>query len=181
MSTVGISNFKGKRPVIGDRVYVDSFARVIGDVIIGDDCSIWPMAVLRGDMHSIEVGNRTNIQDGSILHVTHAGWNNPEGFPLKIGDDVTVGHNAVLHACQVGDLCLIGMGTIILDGAVLESGVIVGAGSLVTPGKRLESGYLYHGSPATKSRELSDREKEFLLYSAGHYVNYKNEYLLREV
>lgn len=126
---------------------MDASAVVIGDVKTGDDCSIWPMTVVRGDMHKIRIGDRCSIQDGSVLHITHASDYNP-GVILVIGDDVTVGHKALLHGCTIGSRVLVGMGCIIMDGAVVEDEVIVAAGCLVPPGKTLESGYLYVGSPA---------------------------------
>ena len=164
-------------PVLGSRVYVDEAARVIGRVRAGDDVSFWPMVVARGDVNEIVIGQRTNIQDGSILHVTHDGPYSPGGIALLIGDEVTVGHKAVLHACTVGARCLIGMGAIVMDGAVIEDDVIVAAGSLVTPGKRLQSRHLYQGSPARKVRALRDSEIEMLAYSAAHYVRLKDQYL----
>lgn len=158
-------------------MYVDPAAVVIGRVTIGEDSSIWPTAVLRGDVHEIRVGARTSIQDGSVLHVTHDSEYAPGGRACIVGDDVTVGHRAVLHACTVGNACLIGMGAVVLDDAVIEDFVIVGAGSLVPPGKRLESRGLYVGSPAKRVRDLKQQEIEFLAYSARHYVKLKDEYL----
>lgn len=172
-----IRSYQGISPTIHHRVYIDQAAVVIGDVVIGEDSSVWPMTVIRGDVEKIRIGERTNLQDGCILHVTHDGDYSPNGFPLTIGDDVTAGHRATLHACTIGDLCLIGMSATIMDGAVVEDRVIVGAGSLVPPGKRLESGYLYVGSPARKARSLSDEELNFLGYSARHYVKLKDQYL----
>jgi len=122
------------------------------------------------------VGARSNIQDGSILHVTHDSEYAPGGSALSVGDDVTVGHNVVLHACTVEDLCLIGMGSVVLDGAVVRSGAMVGAGSLVPPNKELEGGYMWLGSPVKRVRELTDKEKSFLAYSAQHYVKLKNRH-----
>lgn len=164
-------------PDIGSDVFIDETALVIGDVTIGDDCSIWPMTVVRGDVNKISIGSRTNIQDGSVLHVTHPHENHPDGFSLHVGDNVTVGHKVILHGCQVGDDCLIGMGSIIMDGAIVQSRVILGAGSLVAPNKKLESGFLYVGSPARKVRPLTEEEQGWLDYSATHYVNLKNRYL----
>jgi carbonic anhydrase/acetyltransferase-like protein (isoleucine patch superfamily) len=131
---------------------------------------------VRGDIHSIRIGERTNIQDGSILHVTHGSEFAPGGNALSIGSDVTVGHNAVVHACTVEDLCLVGMGSVLLDGSIVRSGAIVGAGSLVPPGKELEGGYLWLGSPVKQVRELTENEKAFLQYSAKHYVDLKNRH-----
>jgi carbonic anhydrase/acetyltransferase-like protein (isoleucine patch superfamily) len=169
--------FDSNTPQLGRQVWIDPRATVIGRVALADDVSVWPQAVLRGDVHSIDIGARTNIQDGAIGHVTHDGPYSPGGYPLVLGEDITVGHAAVLHACSIGDRCLVGMGAVILDGAVLESDVMLAAGSLVSPGKRLESGWLYRGRPAEKSRRLADRELEMLVYSAHHYVRLKNAYL----
>jgi carbonic anhydrase/acetyltransferase-like protein (isoleucine patch superfamily) len=165
------------RPAIGQRVYIDESAVVIGKVTLADDASLWPMTVARGDVNSIQVGARSNVQDLTMLHVTHDGPYSPGGFPLVIGADVTVGHKCILHACTVGDRCLIGMGSIVMDGAVVESDVLLGAGSLVSPGKRLSSGHLYRGSPAQQVRPLTDAEREMLRYSAAHYVRLKDRYL----
>lgn len=164
-------------PTLGNRVFIDPTAVVIGKVKLGDDVSIWPTAVVRGDVHHIEIGARSNIQDGSVLHVTHDGEYDPGGRALIVGTDVTVGHRAVLHACTIGNYCLVGMGVAILDGAVLEDYVMVGAGSVVSPGKRLESRGLYVGSPARRVRDLTERELSFLPYSAAQYVKLKEEYL----
>jgi carbonic anhydrase/acetyltransferase-like protein (isoleucine patch superfamily) len=165
-----VKKFKDFNPEIDPSAYVDAMAYVSGMVSIGADSSVWPMAVARGDMNTITIGARTNIQDGAILHGTHSSkFSTPEGYSLTIGDDVTVGHNAILHACTVGNRCLVGMGAVVLDGAVLADEVIVGAGSLVPPNKTLESG-LWVGSPAKKVRELNAAEKEFLLYSAKKYA-----------
>ncbi len=172
-----IRNFENFRPDIADSAFVDDAAVVTGNVVIGADSSVWPMCSVRGDIHSIRIGERTNIQDGSILHVTHDSEFAPGGNPLSIGNDVTVGHNAVVHACTVHDLCLIGMGAVLLDGAVIESEVMVGAGSLVPPKKVLDSGYLWLGSPVKKVRELTEKEKAFLRYSAQHYVDLKNRHM----
>lgn len=163
-------------PELGRGAYVDDAAVVIGDVTLGEDTSIWPMTVVRGDVNTIRIGARTNIQDNSVLHVTHDGKYTPGGYALSVGDDVTVGHRVILHACTVGDLCLIGMGSIIMDGAILESKVMLAAGSLVPGGKHLESGYLYMGSPVKQVRELTDEEIESLQYSADHYVEVKNSH-----
>ena len=157
-------------PQIAASAWIDPQATVIGQVTIGEESSVWPQAVIRGDIHRIDIGARTNIQDGSVLHVTHDSQYSPGGSPLLIGDDVTVGHNATLHACTIGNGCLIGMGSIVLDKATLEPGVMLGAGSLVPPGKTLEGGYLWIGSPVRRARALSDEEKTYLLYSAAHYV-----------
>ncbi len=175
-----IRSYKGIMPTIADSVYVDPSAVVIGDVVIGADSSVWPMAAVRGDVNLIRIGERTNIQDGSVLHVTHAGPQAPNGFALTVGSDVTVGHNVVLHACTVEDGCLIGMGSVVLDGAVIKSGAMIGAGSVVSPGKELEGGYLYLGSPARRARALNEEEKAYFVYSSKHYVALKNDYLDRQ-
>jgi carbonic anhydrase/acetyltransferase-like protein (isoleucine patch superfamily) len=174
---MSIRSYTGIKPVIGQRVYIDEAAVVIGKVTLADDASLWPLAVVRGDVNSISVGARSNIQDATVLHVTHDGPYSPGGMPLVIGADVTVGHKCLLHACTIGDRCLIGMGSIVMDGAVVESEVLLGAGSLVSPGKRLETGFLYRGSPAQKVRSLTLEERAMLLYSAQHYVRMKDRYL----
>lgn len=171
-----IRPYKNIQPRVPASTYVDEAAVIIGDVALGEDVSVWPMVTIRGDVNHIRIGDRTNIQDGCVLHVTHPGAYGPGG-PLIIGDDVTLGHNAVLHACTIEDQCLIGMGSIVLDGAVVRAGAMVGAGSVVSPGKELEGGHLYLGSPARAVRELNDKEKAFLLYSAQHYVSLKNDYI----
>lgn len=176
--TDNIRPYKKILPVIADSAYIDPAAVIIGDVVIGEDASVWPMVSVRGDVNKIRIGDRTNVQDGCVLHVTHPGGSmNPDGSALIIGNDVTLGHNAILHACTIEDQCLIGMGSVVLDGAVVGQGAMVGAGSVVSPGKVLEGGYLYLGSPARKVRELSDKEKAFLGYSAKHYVSLKNDYM----
>ena len=173
-----IRSFRNISPKIHKTAYVDEQSTVIGDVIIGEDSAIWPQVVVRGDINTIKIGKRTNIQDGSILHVTHASEYCPSGYALSIGDDVTIGHSAVIHACSIKDTVLIGMGSIILDGAIINSQCMLAAGALVGPGKELESGFLYVGSPAKKLRELSDKELKFLLYSAKGYVDLKNKYMI---
>ena len=174
---MSLKSFQNQTPILGNNVYVDDSAIVIGAVVLGDDVSIWPTAVVRGDVEQITIGNNTNVQDGAVLHVSHQGKFSQQGHPLSIGTDVTIGHRAVIHGCTVGNYCLIGIGAIIMDDAVLEDYVMLGAGALVPPNKRLESGYLYVGSPAKQSRPLSESEKEFLRYSASHYVSLKNVYL----
>ena len=172
-----IRPWKGILPAIGQRVYVDPAAVVVGQVTLGDDSSVWPMAVVRGDVNVIHVGARTSVQDGSVLHVTHDGPYNPGGYALAVGDEVTIGHRAVLHGCTVGDRCLIGMGAIVMDGAVVEDEVIVGAGAIVTPGTRCEARSLYVGTPARRARALTEREVVQLAYSAAWYVKVKDQYL----
>ncbi|MDX1588331.1 MAG: gamma carbonic anhydrase family protein [Oleiphilaceae bacterium] len=175
-----IRQYKGTTPQLGERVWVDPTATVIGDVVLGDDCSVWPMTTLRGDMHRIRIGARCSIQDGTVCHITHAGPYNPEGFALTLGDDVTVGHKALLHGCTIGHRVLVGMGAIIMDGAEVQDEVIIAAGALVPPGKTLESGYLYRGSPARQARPLSEEEKDFFRYTAANYVRLKDSYLEEE-
>lgn len=172
-----VRSYLDHTPQLGEKVFVDPTAIVIGDVKIGADSSIWPLVVVRGDMHSIRIGERTSIQDGSVLHITHAGPFNPAGFPLNIGSDVTVGHKALLHGCTIKDRVLIGMGAIVMDGAVVEEDVILAAGSVVPPGKVLESGFLYKGSPASKARPISDKERSFFTYTAGNYVKLKDKHI----
>jgi len=174
---MAIRRFAQHTPKVGPRVFVDRSAVVLGDVEIGEDSSVWPLTVVRGDMHRIRIGARTSVQDGSVLHITHAGPFNPDGFPLLIGDDVTIGHKVMLHGCTLGNRILVGMGCTIMDGAVVEDEVIIGAGSLVPPGKRLESGYLYVGSPARQARPLTDKERAFFPYSAANYVKLKDQHL----
>ena len=174
---MAIRPYKGILPKFGARVYVDESAAIIGDVQIGDDTSIWPMCSVRGDVNFIRVGARTNIQDNSVLHGTHRYPELPEGWSCVVGDDVTIGHQCVIHSCTVGNRCLIGMGSIILDGAVLHDGVLLGAGSLVTEGKELEGGYLWLGRPAKKVRALTEQEMAWFKYSAKHYVKLKDDYL----
>lgn len=172
-----IRAFNGKRPKIGTSVYIDDTAVVIGDVELADDVSIWPASVVRGDVHSIKIGAGTNVQDGCVLHVSHDGPYAPGGFALTIGKGVTIGHRAVVHACTIGNYCLLGVGAIIMDGAELGDYVLLGAATLVPPGKKLEGGYLYIGAPAKQVRALSESEKEFLHYSYQHYEHLKDEYL----
>ncbi|KIL03525.1 gamma carbonic anhydrase family protein [Stutzerimonas balearica] len=177
---MSIRSFQQHTPKLGARVFVDPTAVVLGDVEIGEDSSVWPLTVIRGDMHRIRIGARSSIQDGSVLHITHAGPYNPDGFPLTIGDEVTVGHKVTLHGCTLGSRILVGMGSIVMDGAVVEDEVIIAAGSLVPPGKRLESGYLYVGSPVKQARPLTDKERSFFAYTAGNYVRLKDGYLAEQ-
>ncbi len=164
-------------PQIAASAYVDESAQVIGRVTIGENSSIWPLVTVRGDINHITIGERSNIQDGSILHVTHTNAENPEGYSLTIGDNVTVGHGVILHGCTIGNYCLIGMGTTILDGAIIPPYTMIGAGALVSPGKVLTGESLWLGQPARKVRPLTEKEKDFLNYSAEHYVGLKNNYL----
>ncbi len=175
-----IRKFESNTPSIHPSAYIDETALVSGEVEIGEDSSVWPMTVIRGDVNHIKIGKRTNIQDASVLHVTHASNEHSVkvtdaqiGYPLIIGDDVTVGHKALLHACMIGNRVLVGMGSIIMDGVIVEDETIIAAGSLVPPKKILESGFLWVGSPAKKARPLTDKEKGYLKYSAEHYVRLK--------
>lgn len=168
--------FLERQPRLGRRVFIHPSAVVSGDVSLGDDVSVWPTAVLRGDVNSIRVGARSNVQDGSILHVTHEGPWAPDGIPLIVGEDVTIGHRALLHACTIGNRCLIGMGAIVMDGAVVESDAMVAAGAIVTPGKVVAAGTLWRGSPASYARDLSAQERENLSYNAAHYARLKDLY-----
>ncbi|MGH8551408.1 MAG: gamma carbonic anhydrase family protein [Methylococcales bacterium] len=174
---MAIRIFKEYQPRLGLHVYVDESAVLIGDVTLGDEVSFWPMAIARGDVAAIEIGSRTNLQDGCLIHGTHRGRYSPEGFSVRIGAGVTVGHHAVIHGCTIGNSSLVGTASVIMDGAVVEDRVMIGAGSLVPPGKRLESGFLYIGTPVKRLRALTADELDMLEYSAGHYVRLKNEYL----
>jgi len=172
-----LTAFKGVLPTIGDDNYIDNNTVICGDVIFGNDCSVWPFVAMRGDVNHIRVGHRTNIQDGSILHVTRRSDKNPDGHPLIIGDDVTIGHQVMLHGCQLGSRILIGMGTIVMDGTIVQDDVFIGAGTVVPPNKVLESGYLYVGNPMKQARRLKQEEITFLKQSAVNYVELKNQYL----
>ncbi|MGD1984083.1 MAG: gamma carbonic anhydrase family protein [Chromatiaceae bacterium] len=165
-----VRRFEQYVPEIDPDAWLDPTCLVIGDVRIGTGSSVWPGVVMRGDINRIRIGRDTNIQDGSVLHNSHDGPHLPGGAPLLIGDRVTVGHKAILHGCQIDNDCLIGMGAIVMDRAVVESYVIIGAGALVPPGKRLQSGHLYTGTPARQARLLSDEERAYLGYSARYYV-----------
>ncbi len=173
--------FMQLQPRLGQRVFISPQAHVSGAVTLADDVSIWPMAVLRGDVNQITIGARCNIQDNAVLHVTHEGPDTPAGGPLTLAEDVTVGHGAILHACSIGPRCLIGMGATLMDRAVLEADVMIAAGAVVTPGTRLSRGTLWKGSPAQMSRELSEHEIDMLQYSAAHYVRLKDLYLARSI
>lgn len=172
-----LRSYKDKTPQLAAGVYVDESAVLVGDITIGEHSSIWPLVAARGDVNYIKIGNRTNVQDGSVLHLTRKSQKHPDGFPLIIGDDVTVGHKVMLHGCQLGNRILVGMGAIVMDGVVVEDDVIIGAGALVPPNKKLESGFLYVGSPVKQARPLNEEERAFLSISAQNYVELKNEYL----
>lgn len=175
-----LRSYQNTYPSIGNAVYIDPFSCIIGDVHLNDDVSIWPMCVLRADVNSISIGARTNIQDGSVLHVARKGEASIDGYSLMIGEDVTVGHKAILHACHIGNRVLIGMGAIVLDNAQIEDDVIIAAGALVPQNKVLASGYLYVGSPVKATRKLSKKEFAFLKRSATHYVKLKDQYIEEE-
>lgn len=179
-SVASLRSYKGITPTLKSKVYIDEACVLVGDISLDDDSSIWPLVAARGDVNHIRIGKRTNVQDGAVLHVTRKSKAKPDGNPLLIGDDVTIGHKAMLHGCIVGNRILVGMGAIILDGAILEDDIILGAGSLVPPGKVLKSGYLYVGSPAKQSRALTEAELAFLPESADNYVRLKNEYLAEQ-
>ena len=172
-----VRSFQSLTPCIDPSAYVDDAALVLGDVTMDAHSSIWPMAVARGDVQSIRIGLRSNVQDGAVLHVTHDGPYTPGGQPLLIGADVVIGHRAVLHGCTVQDRCLIGMGAIVMDAVVLESGLMLAAGTLVPPGRHLQGGWLYRGSPAQQARPLNERERAFLEYSPAQYVRLKERHV----
>ncbi|MDO8606622.1 MAG: gamma carbonic anhydrase family protein [Phaeospirillum sp.] len=165
-----IMAFKGTLPTIADDCFIAPTATVIGDVVIGAGTSVWFNCVIRGDVHEIRIGERTNIQDGTVVHVTGG------KLGTYIGSDITIGHGAILHACTLGDGCFIGMGAIILDGAVVEPGGVVAAGSLVTPGKRVGTGELWGGNPAKLMRVLSQEERVGFTVNAPGYVTLGQTY-----
>lgn len=172
-----IRPYKDKVPTFGPNTYIDQSAVLVGDISLGTDVSIWPLVAVRGDVNYITIGDRTNVQDGSVLHVTRKSQNNPSGNPLIIGNDVTIGHLCMLHGCILGDRILVGMGAIIMDGAVVQDDVFIGAGTLVPPNKTLESGFLYVGNPMKKARPLKDSERAFLKQSAINYTELKDDFL----
>ena len=171
-----IRPFDGVNPSVAESGFVDSTAVVIGDVELAEHSSVWPCAVIRGDVNSIKIGEGSNIQDFAMLHVTHKRPVDPLGAPLVIGKHVTIGHHVTLHGCTIGDEVLVGIGAIVLDRVIIESQVLIGAGSLVPPNKRLESGYLYLGNPVKKVRALTDEEKAYFKYSAEHYMRLANKH-----
>lgn len=174
---MNIRRYRNTTPTIPKTCFIDPSAVLVGDIVLGEHSSIWPLVAARGDVNSMRIGINSNIQDGTVLHVTRKSASNPNGYPLAIGDYVTVGHKCMLHGCTLGDRILVGMGAIVMDGAIVESDVIIGAGSLVPPNKTLDSGYLYVGSPVKKIRELNQDEREFLTKTAENYVLLKEEYL----
>jgi len=173
-----IRSYKGVTPSFNSSVYVDESSVLVGDIQLGDNSSVWPLVAARGDVNYIRIGERSNIQDGSVLHLSRATKSNLDGYPLIIGDDVTVGHKVMLHGCVLGNRILVGMGAIVMDNVTVEDDVIIGGGSLVPPNKRLESGYLYVGSPVKQARPLTEQELAFLKISADNYVQLKDEYLV---
>ena len=166
-----IRSYKGQWPRLGEGVYIDPSAQVIGGVTLGDHVSIWPCATVRGDIHSITIGAYSNVQDNSVLHVA------AHDHPTTLGHHVTVGHSVNLHGCTIGDYCLIGIGAIVLNGAKVGDESIVAAGALVPEGMEIPSGVMVMGSPAKVRRPLTDDEKVGLRVYAQHYFEYKNTYL----
>ena len=162
--------YRGRLPVVHSTAYVDASAQVIGDVEIGADSSVWMNAVVRGDVNTIRIGQRSNVQDGTVVHVMH------ETHPTRIGDDVTIGHAAIVHGCTIGNRVLIGMGATILNGAVIGDDTIVAAGTLVTEGAVIPPRSLVMGSPGKVRRVLSDDDVASILEYAGNYVRYKKDY-----
>ncbi len=173
---MAIRAYRNNLPSVAASAYVDESAVVIGDVNVGEDSSVWPLCVIRGDVNLIRIGRRTNIQDGSVIHVTHKHAANPAGKAAIIGDEVTVGHRVILHGCTIEDYCLIGMGSVVMDGALIHSRVLLGAGSLVPEGCELQGGYLWLGTPARRVRALTDAEIAWLNSAAAHYVRLKDDY-----
>ena len=163
-------------PQVDDSCYIDDMSVVIGDVVLAENVSVWPFAVIRGDVNYIHIGKNSNVQDHAMLHVSHKKADKPNGSPLIIGEDVTIGHHVTLHGCTIGNRVLIGINSIILDDVIIPDDVMIGAGTLVPPGKVLESGWLYVGSPAKKARPLTEKEMAFLSYSAQNYVKVSGHY-----
>jgi len=168
--------FRGVEPRLGTDVYIDPTALVIGDVELGDEVSVWPMAVIRGDVNYIRIGARSNVQDGSVLHVSRPFPGQDGGWPLVVGEDVVMGHMVTVHGCTIGNRVLVGIGAIVLDGATVEDDVMIGAGSVVTPGKRLAAGGLYLGNPARRARDLTAAEIARIPLMAKYYVGLKQDY-----
>ncbi len=169
-----IRSYAGKHPELGRGVFLAETCSVIGDVAIGEDSSIWYGTVVRGDVMPIQIGARTSVQDNTVIHVTS------DFSGTIVGDDCTIGHGAIIHACTVEDFCLIGMGSILLDGAVIGRGSLVGAGALVTPGTHIPPASLVVGSPAKVKRPINDKEREQIAYGAQHYVELTRRYLAGE-
>lgn len=176
-----IRSYLDMQPKIDISCYVDDMAVVIGDVIFHEQVSVWPFAVVRADVNRVEIGARSNVQDHCMLHVSHKTIEKPDGSPLLIGEDVTIGHHVNLHGCRIGNRVLVGINSIVLDDAVIEDEVMIGAGSLVPPRKCLQSGFLYMGSPVKQIRALTDKERVFLAYSANHYVNLMHNHKINQL
>ncbi|WP_407412018.1 gamma carbonic anhydrase family protein [Acinetobacter sp.] len=174
---VSVRPYLNVYPQVASNCYIDPMSVVIGDVHLAEHVSVWPFACIRGDVNHIRIGKNSNVQDHAMLHVSHKTATKPQGSPLIIGEDVTIGHHVTLHGCTIGNRVLVGINTVVLDDVVIEDDVMIGAGSLVPPGKRLESGYLYMGSPVKKVRELTEKERAFLPYSAQNYVKVSRDYL----
>lgn len=166
-----IRPYRGKRPEIAASAYLDPAAVLIGDVVIGDDSSVWPCTVIRGDVNYIRIGARTNIQDASVLHVMR------DEYPLILGDDVTIGHSVTLHGCTIANRCLIGMGSIILNGARIGAGSIIAAGTLIPEKTVVEPGSLWMGSPGRFRRPLESKDSESIMRYAKNYLGYKDIYM----
>ena len=166
-----IRTFKGIKPTIPDSCFIEDTAVVIGDVVLGEDCSVWFNAVIRGDVHYIRIGNRTNVQDLCMLHVTH------DTHPLIIGNEVTIGHSVVLHGCTIKDRVLVGMGAIVMDGAVIGEDSVVGAGALVVEGTVVPPKSVILGSPGRVRRGVSEAELAWIKESAANYVKYARQYM----
>jgi carbonic anhydrase/acetyltransferase-like protein (isoleucine patch superfamily) len=173
---MNVRPYRGILPQLGPGAWIDPTAVVIGDVELGADVSVWPMSVIRGDVNRVRIGARSNVQDGSVLHVSRPWPGNESGHALVVGEDVVVGHKVTLHGCTLGDRVLVGIGAIVLDGAVVEDEVMIGAGSVVTPGKRLAAGSLYLGNPARRARDLTPAERARIPRMASLYVELKREY-----
>jgi len=166
-----IMNYLHKKPKIADGSFIAPGSAIIGDVTIGTGVSIWFNCTLRGDVEFITIGDYTNVQDGTVIHVTR------NGYPTRIGSGVTIGHRALLHGCTIQDSAFIGMGAIVMDEAIIETNGMVAAGALITPGKIVKSGELWAGSPAKYKRDLTEEEIKFFAVSANNYYKHVNEYL----
>ncbi len=173
---MAIRNFCGAKPTIDSSAFIDPTALVIGDVDVGADVFVLPYVVIRGDVNTVNIGAACNIQDGSVLHVNSDSSFAPGGAPLDIGAEITIGHKVLLHGCRIDDHCLIGMGSTVMDRAIIERDVILGAGSLVTPGKHLRSGFLYAGSPVRQIRPLTDKDIGYIDWSYKHYRKLKEQH-----
>ena len=174
---MSVRPYRDFRPEVGRGVWIDPAATVIGRVTIGDDASLWPGVVVRGDVNWISIGARTNIQDGAVLHVGSSRLAGGDGIPCIVGEECSIGHAAIVHACTIGRRCLVGMGAILMDGAAVGDECIIGAGALVTAGTVIPPRTLWLGSPAHQRRALESEEIEFLAESAAHYVALKDDYL----